>query len=256
VRLGAALPIFGLDGEPVGRGTFADGARLLERLGFDSVWVFDAVGRGFILPDPLMALAVAATVTERVELGTGVLQLPIRNTPELVHRVLTLHLVAGGRLLLGVGPGSTEADFDAFGGDFAARMRRFAEELPRFRELLRSGKWESVDLSPWPATLGGPQVLYAAWRGRWVERAARQADGWVASAAHNDDATLAGAIARFRDAGGSRAVVTNLQLGPDLGPALERLAHLGELGFDDAVVLDLSASEARLARVLEAHERA
>lgn len=256
MRLGAALPILGLDGRPVDARTFAEGARLLERLGYASVWVFDAVGRGFILPDPLMALSIAATVTERVELGTGVLQLPIRNTAEVAHRVLTLHLVADGRLLLGVGPGSTETDFRTFGGDFASRMARFAEELPRFRELLRTGKGEGTDLTPWPAAAGGPAVYYAAWRGPWVERAASEAEGWIASAAHSDDATLANGLARFRDAGGQRAVVTNVQLAADLGPGIERLAHLRELGFDDAVLLDLAASEERYGEVLEAYGRA
>ena len=246
MRLGAALPITGFDRRPVGPRTFADGARRLEELGFASAWVFDAVGRGFVLPDPLMALAAAATVTERMELGTGVLQLPIRNTPEVAHRILTLQLLAGDRLLLGVGPGSTEADFQAFGADYGERMARFAEELPKLRELLRSGKHGAADLTPWPATSGGPRVFYAAWRGGWVERAAKEADGWIASAANSDDATLAAALRRFRDAGGARAVVTNVQVGRDIGPAIDRLAHFRELGFDDAVTLDLTPDDQRL----------
>ena len=255
MRLGAALGIIGFEGHPVGARDFADGAVLLERLGYASIWMFDAVGRGFMLPDPLMALAIAATVTERVELGTGVLQLPIRKTTELAHRILTLHLVAEGRLLLGVGPGSTEADFRAFGGDFGKRMARFADQLPKLRELLRTGRLGGTDLTPWPSTAGGPRVFYAAWRGPWVERAASEADGWIASAANSEDATLADALKRFRDAGGNRAVVTNVQLGREIAPTLERLARLRELGFDDAVVLDLTPTEDRLAAVLEAHRR-
>jgi alkanesulfonate monooxygenase SsuD/methylene tetrahydromethanopterin reductase-like flavin-dependent oxidoreductase (luciferase family) len=256
MRLGAALPVFGFAGRPVDSRHFAEASQRIERLGYASIWVFDAVGRGFILPDPLMGLMLAATVTERVELGTGVLQLPIRKTTELAHRILTLYLVAGDRLLLGVGPGSTEDDFRAFGGDYEARMARFAEQLPKLRELLRSGKHGETDLTPWAATSGGPPIFYGAWRGSWVERAAREADGWIASAMHNDDATLADAIARFRDAGGKRAVVTNVQVGPEIGPALERLLHLRELGFDDAVALDLSPDEERLEALLRDYQRA
>ncbi len=256
MRLGAALPVTGFDGDPVGARHFADAARRLEALGYESIWVFDAVGRGFILPDPLMVLAVAAAVTERVELGTGVLQLPIRNTTELAHRILTLDLVAGGRLLLGVGPGSTEADFLALGADYPGRMSRFVEELPKLRELLRTGKLGATDLTPWPATAGGPRVLYGAWRGAFVERAAREADGWIASAAHNDEATLADALKRFRDAGGARAVVTNVQVARDTARTVDHLMRLRELGFDDAVVLDLLPSEDRLASLREALERA
>jgi alkanesulfonate monooxygenase SsuD/methylene tetrahydromethanopterin reductase-like flavin-dependent oxidoreductase (luciferase family) len=249
MRLGAALPITGWDGAAVDAGHFARSAERLEALGFASIWVIDAVARGFVLPDPLMALAIAASVTRGVELGTGVLQLPIRNTTELAQRIFTLHLVAGERLLLGIGPGSTEADFLALGADYRSRMTRFAEQLPRLRELLRSGRCGEVDLTPWPAVLGGPPILYAAWRGRWIERAAAEADGWVASALHNDDAALADGLARFRDAGGKRAVVTNVPVGREVTPVLERLAHLRELGFDDAVILDPAPSEARFAAV-------
>jgi len=252
VRLGATLPITGPGGGPVDARTFAEGASLLEELGYTSIWVFDAVGRGFMLPDPLMALAIAATVTKSVELGTGVLQLPIRRTTELAHRILTLHLVAGERLLLGVGPGSTEDDFLAFGSSYERRFARFAEQVPRLRRLLGTGRDGGIDLTPWPAVTGGPRVLYGAWRGPWVERAAAEADGWIASAAHNDDATLADALARFRDAGGRRAIVTNVQVPRELAPALERLARLRELGFDDAVVLDLRPDRDRLSAILAA----
>jgi hypothetical protein len=83
-------------------------------------------------------------------------------------------------------------------------------------------------------------MMLGAWRGGWVERAATDADGWIASAEHGDDATLAAALKRFRSAGGQRAVVSNVQAGPDLAPTIDRLHHLGSLGFDDAVVLDLT----------------
>lgn len=241
MRLGAALPVTSPDGTPPSGRTFARAAEELEALGFDSIWVFDAIGRGFLLPDPLTALSIAATVTNRVELGTGVLQLSNRNTVDLAFRAFTAHLVSEGRLLLGIGPGSTKSDFDALGEDYADRFRRFDREVPRLRRLLSTGRDGDGDgaanLTPWPAAAGGPKVLYGAWRGGWVQRAATEADGWVASAAHNDDAILADAIARYRAAGGQRAIVTNVQVGRDPAPTLDRLAHLAELGFDDAVVL-------------------
>ncbi|TMA84288.1 MAG: LLM class flavin-dependent oxidoreductase, partial [Deltaproteobacteria bacterium] len=82
-----------------------------------------------MLADPLTALAVAATVTRRIELGTGVLQVPLRNPVELAQRVLTTHLVSGKRLRLGVGAGSTAADFAALGLDFTARFSRLSASL-------------------------------------------------------------------------------------------------------------------------------
>src|SRR5215470_10974537 len=129
MRLGLSLPRSGEDGQPLKPGTIADAARRIEAAGFDSAWVFDSIGRGFLLPDPLVALTVAAAVTERIELGTGVLQVPLRRPVELAHRALSLHLVSNGRLRLGVGSGSTAADFAAVGVDFASRFRQLDESL-------------------------------------------------------------------------------------------------------------------------------
>lgn len=256
MRIGAILPFDALadnplDGHLRAAGGWARSAAVLERLGYDSIWVFDAVGRGFILPDPLMALMAAAVATTTVELGTGVLQLPLRNTVDTAWRALTLHHLSGGRFLFGVGPGSTKADFDALGVDYTARFAAFKDQLDDLQTLFRTGRLGASDLRPWPDALGGPAVLIGAWRGPWVVRAAA-AQGWIASAAHNGDATLADAISRFRDAGGTRAVVTNVQVGRNIGPAIERLHRLRAMGFDDGVAFDLKPTEERLAAVLDA----
>ena len=103
MRLGIALPTEDAVEPPAADGrrilsaeTISEGARRIEAAGFDSAWVFDSIGRGFLLPDPLVALSVAATVTRRIELGTGVLQVPLRNPVDLAHRILTTHLVSAG----------------------------------------------------------------------------------------------------------------------------------------------------------------
>jgi alkanesulfonate monooxygenase SsuD/methylene tetrahydromethanopterin reductase-like flavin-dependent oxidoreductase (luciferase family) len=249
MRLGSTLPLADLrTGHLTPRG-LAHNARTLEELGYESIWTFDAVGRGFMLPDPLMALTVVATATELVEFGTGVLQLAIRNTAEVAHRALTLHQLAGGRFLFGVGPGSTRADFDVFAKAYEDRFERFELQLAELREWLGDGAVGGRSLSPWRAARGGPSIVLAGWRGRWIERAAAEAQGWIASAANTDDAALADAIERFRAAGGKRAIVTNVQVGNDLGRAVDRLQHLADLGFDDAVVLDQSPSLDRLAKL-------
>jgi alkanesulfonate monooxygenase SsuD/methylene tetrahydromethanopterin reductase-like flavin-dependent oxidoreductase (luciferase family) len=223
------------------------------------------MSRGFILPDPLIGVSVAAAVTSRVEVGTCILQVPLRNPVELAHRILTAHLVAGGRLLLGVGAGSTRADFDALGLDFAGRLQAFEAALPVMRRLWRGEKVGSADLTPWPAALGGPPVLIGSWGGpRWIPRAAREFDGWIASAGRTDLNTLTAGIRRYRAAGGKRAIVTNIAVDlsapteacPDDGPfhlrcdpgtAAQRLRTLRDLGFDDAVLVVKGGSEANLA---------
>jgi alkanesulfonate monooxygenase SsuD/methylene tetrahydromethanopterin reductase-like flavin-dependent oxidoreductase (luciferase family) len=237
--------------------SLAEAARNIEAAGFSSAWAFDAIGRGFLHPDPLTALAVAATVTRTIELGTGILQVPLRNPVELAQRVLTTHLVSGGRLRFGVGAGSTAADFAALGFDFASRFKRLDESLAIMRRLWAGERVDGASLDPvWPAALGGPPVLIGSWAGsRWIERAAREFDGWVGSGARSSWRALREGIARFRDLGGKRAVVTNVvaqvdsaTASPD-GPddpcdlrcprdvARERLRRLCALGYDDVVLV-------------------
>jgi alkanesulfonate monooxygenase SsuD/methylene tetrahydromethanopterin reductase-like flavin-dependent oxidoreductase (luciferase family) len=265
VRLGVSVPTARADGSPLTGDALVGSARHIERAGFDSAWFFDAIGRGFILPDPLIGASVAAAVTTRIEIGTGVLQVPLRNPVELAHRILTVHLISQGRLLLGVRAGSTKGDFDALGLDFARRMQMLEDGLAVMRRLWRGEKVGAADLTPWPAAQGGPAVLIGSWKGeRWIPRAAREFDGWIASGAKTSLNTLLDGITRYRAAGGKRAIVTNIAVdltaatGPrdDDGPfhlcctppaATERLQRLRDLGFDDAVLVVKAPTEANLA---------
>ena len=155
MRLGVSVPTARPDRLPAHRG-HAGRQRARHRAGRASTapWFFDAIGRGFMLPDPLIGASVAAAVTTRIEIGTGVLQVPLRNPVELAHRILTAHLVCRGRLLLGVGAGSTPGDFEALGLDFTQRMRTLEESLATMRKLWRGEKVGAADLTPWPARLG------------------------------------------------------------------------------------------------------
>lgn len=232
-------------------GDLADGARRIEEAGFDGAWVFDAINRGFALPDPLMALAVAGTVTHGIELGTCVLQLGLRPPAELAARIMSAHAVCGSRLSIGAGAGSTEADFRACGVDFTDRRRRFDTALDVIPRLLAGEEVDGVALAPWPETLGGPRFLIGTWgRADLIRRAATEFDGWIASAAKGGG--LPEGIARFRAAGGRRALVTNIEVnldGPDdpadpakpfdlrcsPNQARDRLKWLADLGYDDVI---------------------
>ena len=265
MRLGVTLPHTATDGGPLTGDAVLEAARLIERLGFDSAWSFDSIGRGFIIPDPLIAVSVAASVTTRIEVGTCILQGPLRRPVELAHRVLTAHLVCRGRLLLGVGAGSTKADFDAVGVPFETRLRDLDVALGIMRRLWAGETVGAATLMPWPAALGGPKVLIGSWGGKeWIPRAAKGFDGWIASGARTNFTTIADGIRRYRDAGGARAIVTNLSIdlkapttpmgddepfhlrcAPDA--AAERLRRLADLGFDDAILVPARHTEADLA---------
>src|SRR5882672_997788 len=259
-RFGISLPAGPGGTTPFGPSGLSDAARGIEAAGFESAWTFDSLGRGTLRADPLMALAVAATVTRTLELGTGVLQVPLRNPIELAQRALTVQQVSGSRFRFGVGAGSTAADFAALGFDFESRFRRLGESLSIMRRLWAGETVDGASLAPvWPEVLGGPPVLIGSWAGsKWIERAAREFDGWVGSGARSSWRALREGIKRFRDLGGRRAIVTNVveHLGsqpssPD-GPddacdlkcardtARERLHRLRELGFDDIVIVPRS----------------
>ena len=259
MRLGIALPIdFGA--EPAGVQAEGDiisqGARAAEGSGFDSVWFFDSIGRGRMSLDPLMGAAVAAAATERIEVGLGILQVPLRHPVELANRVLTAQVVCGSRLLLGVGSGSTRGDFEAVGQRFEDRMTLLRDGLATMRRLWNGETVDGVNLAPSNAVLGGPSVLIGSWAGpRWIASAADDYDGWIASGFFSGYNTLKEGLDRYRAAGGKRAVVTNISL--DLNAPTEflrdtenafhlrcappdaavRLQRLADAGFDDAVVV-------------------
>ena len=230
-------------------------ARAAEQAGFDSMWFFDALGRGHMLPDPLQAIAIAAGGVERLEFGTCILQVPLRYPAELAQRVLTTQMACDGRFTLGVGAGSTRGDFELVGVDFDARMRALNDGLAIMQALWRGETVNGFALSPWPDTIGGPPIMVGSWAGsKWIPRAATEFDGWIGSGAKSTTGKLRAGVNRFREAGGKRAMVTNIHVdlnasGAPLSEdapfslrcsseeARRRLALLAELGFDDAVFM-------------------
>lgn len=243
------------------------GMKSAERIGFDGLWFFDTIGRGYHTPDPLIQASVAAAVTQKIEVGTCILQVPLRNPVELAHRLLTAQLMTGGRLTLGVGAGSTKADFDAVGLDYEDRFKALRTGLALMQRLWRGETVDGTNLTPPPAAKGGPPILIGSWAGSiWIPRAANEYDGWIASGMFTGEPTLRAGVERFRGLGGKRAVITNIKTDltaatqplSDDGPyslacspadAKDRLARLADMGFDDAVVVVTDPSEENLQAV-------
>jgi alkanesulfonate monooxygenase SsuD/methylene tetrahydromethanopterin reductase-like flavin-dependent oxidoreductase (luciferase family) len=267
-RVGLSFPTPApTSGVPVSGIELTDGARRIEELGFGGIWMADVVGRGHFMLDPLVGLAAVAGATHRLELGTCILQVPLANPVALARRVLSAALVADGRFVLGVGAGSTAADFQAVGCDFKSRFDALGQSLDIMKRLWEGERVGNADLDPWPQMLGGPPVLIGAWGGKWVERAAREFDGWIGSGAHSTWRKVEDAIGRFRRCGGRRAVLVSvvtdldgdepaeadqpvhLRCSPD--EARRRLQRLARLGFDDVVLIDANRSENHLQALAE-----
>ncbi len=147
-------------------------ARLIESLGFDSIWVgdhllYDEEGDRRGPWEAWTQLAAVAAVTERVELGPLVAALPFHNPAVLAKQAATVDEISGGRLILGVGAGWNETEFLGFGLPYRRRVDRFAEEFEILRRLLVGERFdfagefyqlEGAELMP-PPRPGGPPLM-------------------------------------------------------------------------------------------------
>jgi alkanesulfonate monooxygenase SsuD/methylene tetrahydromethanopterin reductase-like flavin-dependent oxidoreductase (luciferase family) len=230
--------------------------RTAEAAGLSGVWATDSLGRGHPTLDPLVALAALCGVTQRVEIGTCVLQVTLRPPVELAHRAQTLNVLSRGRLRLGVGVGSTKADFDAVGAEFDHRFERLDGTLEIMRAAWRGEPSTpgSAALFPWPGIPAGPPIFLGAWRKpHWITYAARRCEGWIASGMKSKWRDVEEGMRVFRAAEGKRAILANLPLDLDANPARsaqddsillvcsaatarERLKRLEQLGFDDVLL--------------------
>ena len=187
MRLGVHLPQFRA---PVPGAVLASWARDAEDAGADDLWVSDHV----ILPagserppesfhDALTLLTWAAAATRRAGLGTSVLVAPYRPPVLLAKALASLDALSGGRVVLGIGSGWMQAEFDALGVPFAGRGRRTDEALALMRALWSGGppadpRLEGMSLSPPPARPGGPPVWVGGDSDAGIARAVRAGDGW------------------------------------------------------------------------------
>src|SRR5712691_5188919 len=234
-----------------------DYARRIEKSGFPGIWVTDSLGRGQPTLDPLVALGALSAATQRVELGTAVLQVSLRHPVELAHRVQSVQMLSGGRLRLGVGSGSTRADFELLGADYDRRFRTFMNSLDTMRVAWGGQTVNGGALSLWPGCRGGPPILLGAWRSpRWITYAAKECQGWTPSGRYSSWEDLEAGMRIYRDAGGTNAVLANVAIDLAERPesaslaevahvslicppdeARRRLKRVEQLGFDEILLV-------------------
>jgi len=257
LRIGVGLPIVDGRGAPHDVAALGQRARWIEEAGFSGIWNGDASFRDLATwPDPFLWMVVAASATVRVELGFAALQLPLRHPVDNANRLFTLHALSNGRLSAGVAPGSTLQGFAMMGapGAFSTRFSKFHADMATIRALCRGEQVGDAWLNPWESWRPGPRFMLAAWAGgRMLQRAVDEYDGWLCSAARTTVGTIVDGLKRYRDLGGTRAIVasTKCDLGARREPmerddpfnlvcsaaeASDRLHWLEELGFDDVLV--------------------
>ena len=159
-----------------------------EAAGLPSLWVPDRPV--FANPEPLLTLAALAATITRTRLGTCVLLGALRPPALLAKMVATLDVLAGGRVLLGLGVGSRADDFAACEVPFAGRGARAAELIHILRlawsgaRLRYEGRYYHLDVGPvgpQPVQRGGPPIWLGGSAEVALRRAGRIADGYIAS---------------------------------------------------------------------------
>jgi probable F420-dependent oxidoreductase len=201
LKVGVELPIAekkGRDDTP-GWADISAMARRCEEVGFDSIWLEDHLLFRHAGQEPQgvwdcwSLLAALAAVTERVELGTLVSCVSFRNPALLAKIADTVDDISGGRVILGLGAGWHEPEYQAFGFPFDHRVSRFEEALAIIHGLLKDGRVDyegryhaaqECELRPRGPRPDGPPILLGTTGERMLRLTARYADAWNAYFVH------------------------------------------------------------------------
>ena len=245
IGIGLPATISGVQG-----GQLLEWARRAEARGFSTLGTIDRLVYGNY--EPLIALAAAAAVTERIRLATTIMIAPYRANGALVAKqAATVHHLSGGRLVLGAAVGGREDDYTASGVDFHTRGRRFDAMLDEWRRV-----WAGEDvgtaggIGPAPPG-GGPPVLIGGRADVAFERAARHA-GWAMGGGTPDQFTAGAAKLREaweaagRDGEPRTLALAYFALGDDAKAAADRylLDYYGFLGEAASMVAGSAATDA------------
>lgn len=169
------------------RDEVASQARLVESLGFDSLWVGEHHFTDRMYLDNFGTLSYLAAVTDSVRLGTSICLVPLHNPAMLAERTANLDVLSDGRFTFGVAAGYRETEFEVAGVDHSRRGDRLDEALDVIEALWeRDGvdyegeafRFEDVSVNPKPVQDGGPPVWVGGTAPRPVRRAAARGDAW------------------------------------------------------------------------------
>ncbi len=164
---------------------------LCEELGFDSIWIYDhLLYRGKKGPttgiwEGWSMLSALAACTHTIELGPLVACNSFRNPALLAKMAHTVDEISAGRLILGVGAGWNQPEYDAFGFPFDHRVDRFEEALQILRPLLKEGRVDfagkyyqarDCEITPCSPRPGGPPLMIGASKPRMLRLVAQYAD--------------------------------------------------------------------------------
>jgi probable F420-dependent oxidoreductase len=191
-------------------------AQAAETAGFDSLWAGEhhviATSSSRIPAttrylNPVVALTFVAAHTRTVRLGTGVLLLPQHHPLILAKELASLDVLSGGRLMVGIGVGWAEAEFEALGVPYRERGARADEYLAAMRAIWseerpayhgRYVSFKDVQAFPHPVQQPTPPIIVGGRAPAVLRRTVEQANGWYGFALDVDE--TANALAELREA--------------------------------------------------------
>ena len=198
MQLGAIFPQTEIGADP---GAVRDFAQAAESLGYEHLLVFDHVlgadasqraewNRPYSHTDsfhePFVLFGYLAALTEKIQMTTGILILPQRQTALVAKQAAAVDVLTGGRLRLGIGVGWNDVEYEALGESFRNRGRRCEEQIELLRALWTQevvsfeGRYHRVThagINPMPVQRPIP-IWFGGGADRVVERIGRLGDGW------------------------------------------------------------------------------
>src|ERR1700733_3565727 len=192
MEFGVHLPLIDFAGEGLSFRRLAETVDVARECGFSSVSANDH----FLFSAPWLdgptALAAVVERSQGMKLVTTVSLATLRGPVQLAKALVALDILSEGRVVAGLGPGSSRPDYELIGVPFEERWPRFEEVIGLLRTLLQpgtttmSGTYYSLpptELTPAARQSDGIPLWIGSWGSRvGLRRVARMADGWLASA--------------------------------------------------------------------------
>jgi probable F420-dependent oxidoreductase len=211
---------FGITGMSGGATSYPEAlvsvAQAAESAGFDTLWA----GEHHVLAlssqnmpattrllNPVVTLTYAAAFTRTIRLATGVLLLPQHSPLILAKELASLDVLSGGRLMVGIGVGWSEAEYEALGVPYNERGARAGDYLAAMRAIWSEGtpayagrfvSFHDVVAYPHPIQRPAPPVVVGGRAPTVLRRAVEQANGWYGFALDLDE--TAALLAQLREA--------------------------------------------------------
>ena len=206
---GVHLPVIDFGNEGFSLDRLCAYVQTARELGFKAVSSNDHLIHSRPWLDAPSALAAILSHSGNMAVGTSIALLVVRGPVQLAKTMAAIDILSNGRLIVGVGPGSSARDYEIVGLDYEERWKRFDEAIRVLRALWSddgvsfTGRFYStagIDLEPKPLQRPTPPI----WIGSWgsdagLRRVARLGDGWLASAYNTLPDQFAAALAKLKD---------------------------------------------------------